>query len=156
MAACPNVSRLNTQNNGQNDTLTDRPASFFVREYVREQVLRCAEREVPHAVAVSIDSIESSRRLLVAKATIHVEKAGQRKILVGRNGDRIRQIGIGARERLEQLLGCKVHLSLFVRVSPRWKNMPRQLAELGYVPSEPTAVPTRAAGPRHRSKRRPS
>ena len=138
------------------DTLTDRPVSFFVREYVREQALRCAAREVPHAVAVSIDSIESSRRLLVAKATIHVEKSGQRKILVGRNGDRIRQIGIGARERLEQLLGYKVHLSLFVRVSPRWKNMPRQLAELGYAALEPTAAPTRSARPRKGSQRRPS
>ncbi len=114
------------------DTLTDRPVRFFIREFVREQVLKLAAREVPHAVAVSIDRVDESAQSLRASATIHVQKVGQRAILVGRAGSMIKSIGMGARGRLEHLLGKPVHLSLFVRVTPRWKDVPRQLSELGY------------------------
>jgi GTP-binding protein Era len=92
-------------------------------------------REVPHAVAVSIDEMSDREDLAVIKATVHVEKAGQRKILVGNGGHQIRDIGQAARERIERLLGKRVFLELFVRITPRWKNMPRQLAELGYEPA---------------------
>lgn len=114
------------------DTLTNRPTAFFIREYVREQVLLSASREVPHAVAVAVDAIERGEKVLVIKATLHVEKEGQLRILVGRGGERIRDIGTAARKRIEELLDRRVHLELFVRVSPRWKDVPRQLAELGY------------------------
>ncbi len=114
------------------ETLTNRPVLFFVREYVREAVLRQCEREVPHAVAVSIDRADESARLLRLSATIHVEKVGQRKIVVGQGGERIKSIGTAARERIESLVDKKVHLELFVRVTPHWKDMPRQLAEMGY------------------------
>ena len=141
----------------ETDTLTDRPSSFFVREYVREQVLLSAKGEVPHAVAVAVESIHTSRDLTVIKATLHVQKPGQRKILVGRNGTQIRAIGIGARQRIEALLGCRVHLELFVRVSPRWKDLPRQLAELGYpapesVGEHPVTPAWPAAPPRRRKR----
>jgi GTP-binding protein Era len=66
------------------------------------------------------------------QATIHVEKPGQRKILVGAGGSMIRRIGSAARARLGRLLGENVELFLFVRVSPRWRDAPRLLAELGY------------------------
>jgi GTPase len=114
------------------DELTDRPARFFIGEFVREQVLQLATREVPHAVAVSVDSIDESDQSVKAHATIHVHKQGQRAILVGRGGAMIREIGMRARERLSELLGKPVHLNLFVRVTPRWKDVPRQLKELGY------------------------
>ena len=119
------------------DTLTDRPIQFFVREYIREQVMLQTGREVPHAVAVSVDEFNDDRDLAVIKATVHVEKTGQRKIIVGNEGHQIRDIGRAARERIERLLGKRVFLELFVRVTPRWKNIPRQLAELGYdsIPS---------------------
>jgi GTP-binding protein Era len=113
-------------------TLTDRSTAFFVREYIREQALLSARSEVPHAVAVSVDSFTESRHVVVIKATIHVEKPGQRTILVGRGGSKIKEIGTAARKRIEALIGQKVHLELFVRVTPRWKDVPRQLAELGY------------------------
>jgi GTP-binding protein Era len=114
------------------DTLTDKPSRFFVREYVREQVLLATGSEVPHATAVSVEEFSDTAKVVVIKATIHVEKPGQRAIVVGAKGAKIKEIGIGARKRLEELLGKKVHLELFVRVSPRWKSVPRQLAELGY------------------------
>lgn len=115
------------------DEVTNRPVSFFAREYIREQVLSMASREVPHAVAVTLDSIEERSTGLHVAATIHVEKPGQRSILVGRGGEKIRDIGTAARQRLAELTGGAVHLKLFVRVTERWRNVPRQLAELGYV-----------------------
>jgi GTP-binding protein Era len=114
------------------DTLTNRPSSFFVREYVREAVLAGARGEVPHAVAVSIDSYDDGPELVRIEATLHVEKTGQRAILVGRGGQKLKEIGTRARERIETLVGRKVFLKLFVRITPRWKSVPRQLAELGY------------------------
>ena len=114
------------------DMLTDRPESFFAREFVREAVLGTVRGEVPHAVAVSIDRYEELEKVVRIAATLHVEKVGQRKILVGEGGSMIKQIGTKARERIEALVGQKVFLELFVRVTPSWKDMPRQLSELGY------------------------
>ncbi len=114
------------------DTLTNRPVLFFVREYIREAVLNQLSSEVPHAVAVSIDQADERPEVLRLGATIHVEKLGQRKIVVGKGGERIKALGIAARERIETLVGKKVHLELFVRITEEWKNIPRQLAELGY------------------------
>lgn len=114
------------------DTLTDKPASFFARETVREQIMHLTSREVPHAVAITVDRFDERPKLTVIQATIHVEKAGQRAILVGKKGEQIKEIGTRARTQLEELLGRQVHLELFVRVTERWKDMPRQLQELGY------------------------
>jgi GTP-binding protein Era len=114
------------------DTLTDRPSSFFAREYVREAVLESARGEVPHAVAVSLEEYDEAGRTVRIAATIHVEKVGQRKILVGHGGEMLKRVGTRARERIEGLIGRKVFLGLFVRVTPRWKSAPRMLAELGY------------------------
>lgn len=114
------------------DTLTDRPVLFFAREYVREAMLNQLTSEVPHAVAISIDQADERDNLLRLGATIHVEKLGQRKIVVGKGGEQIKAIGIAARERIEALVGKKVHLELFVRITKEWKNTARKLAELGY------------------------
>jgi GTPase len=117
------------------ETLTDRPSSYFAREYVREAVLESARGEVPHAVAVSLDEYDEAQKTVRIRATIHIEKVGQRKILVGHGGQKLKEIGTRARKRIEGLLERPVFLGLFVRVTPRWKSMPRQLAELGYGPS---------------------
>jgi GTP-binding protein Era len=124
------------------DTLTDRPSSFFAAEYVRESVLIATRAEVPHAVAVAIDEFLETPELVRIRATLHVEKPGQRKILVGSGGATIRDVGINARKRIEALLGRKVFLELFVRVTPRWRDAPRMLAELGHEPG-PKGTPVR-------------
>jgi GTP-binding protein Era len=130
------VARLLPEREGafKSDEITDRPISFFAREYIREQVLTMVGKEVPHAVAVTLDAIQERATGLHVSATIHVEKVGQRSILVGHGGVMIRDIGIAARQRLSELIEQPVHLKLFVRVTERWRNMPRQLAELGYTP----------------------
>jgi GTP-binding protein Era len=122
------------------DMLTNRPTSFFVREYVREAVLGGARGEVPHAVAVSIDTYDDGPKLVRVEATIHVEKTGQRAILVGKGGLKLKEIGTNARQRIEVFVGKKVFLKLFVRITPRWKSVPRQLAELGYEGAAKRAV----------------
>jgi GTP-binding protein Era len=132
------------------DTLTDRPIQFFVREYVREQILCATRGEVPHAVAVTIDGYDDDS-LARIKATIHVEKAGQRRILIGRGGAMLVRIGSAARKRIEALIGKRVHLELFVRVTERWKNAPRMLTELGYSvadvePARPTPAKRQRPG----------
>jgi GTPase len=114
------------------DTLTDKPSSFFAREYVREQVLLSLKGEIPHAVAVTIDTFDEGSDKLRIAATIHVEKVGQRKIIVGTGGTVIKALRLAAERRLARLLGRKTRLELFVRVTPRWKDAPRMLAELGY------------------------
>jgi GTP-binding protein Era len=114
------------------DMLTDRPMNFLAREFIREQILLQTQREVPHATAVSIDSFNEGPRLCRISATIHVEKVGQRTILVGRKGEMIKALGTAARVEIEKWVKKQVHLELFVRVSDRWKDMPRQLSDLGY------------------------
>lgn len=116
----------------EDDVLTNRPILFFVREYVREAVMNQLTSEVPHAVAITIDQATETEKLLRLSATIHVEKVGQRKIVVGKAGAQIKSIGIAARQRIEALVEKQVHLELFVRVTDEWKNMPRKLAEMGY------------------------
>jgi GTP-binding protein Era len=133
-----------------NETLTDRPTAYFAAEYVRESVLHATRAEVPHAVAVSIDEFSDAPELARIRATLHVEKPGQRKIVVGTGGATIRDIGIQARKRIEALIERKVHLELFVRVTPRWRDAPRMLAELGHEPTGERAKPARA---RTRKKR---
>jgi GTP-binding protein Era len=127
------------------DALTDRPTSFFAAEYVRESVLSATRAEVPHAVAVAVDEFEETPKLVRIRATLHVEKPGQRKILVGTGGATIRDVGTRARKRIEALLERKVFLELFVRVTPRWRDAPRMLAELGHEPA-PTDRAVRTPG----------
>jgi GTP-binding protein Era len=133
-----------------NDALTDRPTKYFAGEYVRESVLHATRAEVPHAVAVAIDEFVESPELVRIRATLHVEKPGQRKIVVGTGGATIKEIGIRARKRIEALIERKVHLELFVRVTPNWRDAPRMLAELGHEP--PSKEPARS---RPGQKRKP-
>lgn len=117
------------------DDITDRPVRYFIAEYVREQVLLATRREVPHAVAVTVDNCHEDEKLLHAAVTLHVEKDGQRRILVGKGGQMVRDIGTRARARIAKLVGKKVHLELFIKTQASWKSVPRQLAELGYADS---------------------
>jgi GTP-binding protein Era len=124
------------------DTLTDRSERFLVAERVREQVFQRLRQELPYAVAVTIDSWEEriapegkrkgERIGCAIDATIHVEKPNQKKILVGEHGQMIRDIGTDARKEVGELLGCPVHLALFVRVDADWSQKPGGLREMGY------------------------
>lgn len=112
------------------DDLTDRPTRFFAREYVREQALLSTREEVPHATAVTIDAFEERPNAFRIAATVHVEREGHKKIMIGSRGEMLKKIGTAARKRIEELTGCKVHLELFVRVTPKWRDAPEKVAEL--------------------------
>jgi len=117
------------------DEITDRPERFLAAECVREQVILQTRDELPYAIAVTIDAWEepaSAKAVTRIEATIHVEKDAQRKIVIGAGGDRIKKIGVAARRSIEELLGRRVHLGLFVRTEEAWSNDERKLAELGY------------------------
>jgi GTP-binding protein Era len=118
------------------DDVTDKPARWFVAEYVREQVLLLSREEVPHATAVSVDAFEESERITRIAATLHVDRIGHKKILVGAGGAMLKRIGTEARKRIEQLVGRGVYLELFVRVSAGWRDGAAMLEELGYTVEE--------------------
>ena len=112
------------------DALTDRPTRFFAAEYVREQVLLATKEEVPHATAVTIDAFEERKGGYRIAATLHVERDGQKKILIGKGGEMLKRVGTLARQRIEELSGTKVRLELFVRVTPGWRDSSSLLEEM--------------------------
>jgi GTP-binding protein Era len=116
----------------EKDALTDRPTRFFVGELVREPILLSTREEIPHAVAVEVERFEERGETVHIDATIHVERDGQKRILIGRGGEKLKAIGSAARPRIEALIDKKVYLSLWVRVTPDWTESERRLAELGY------------------------
>jgi GTP-binding protein Era len=116
----------------EEDALTDRPTRFLVGELVREPILLSTREEIPYAVAVEITGFEEKGRTVHIDATIHVERDGQKRILIGRGGEKLKAIGSAARPRIEALVDKKVYLSLFVRVTPDWTESETRLAELGY------------------------
>ena len=114
------------------ETVTNRPMRWFAAEYVREPILRATGEEVPHAVAVTIDEFEEPPEGTVRiAATIHVERDGQKRIIIGDKGSMLKRIGTAARKRTEELMGRKVYLELFVRVTEGWRERPGQLADFG-------------------------
>lgn len=109
------------------DYLTDQPLRFIAAEIIRESILRATREEVPHAVAILIDEWEEKPHLTRIAATIHVERTGQKTILIGKNGQVLKKIGSEARIKIEELLGQKIFLALFVKVRPRWREDPEFL-----------------------------
>ena len=112
-------------------TVTDYPESLILAEYIREKALVALREEVPHAIAVEIDEVERKDNVTVVYAIIHVERASQRMIVLGKGGRTIKQIGTEARRDVERLLGTRIYLDLKVRVTPGWRNDPRFLERLG-------------------------
>jgi GTP-binding protein Era len=114
------------------DTLTDKPERFLVAETVREQILLRTRQEVPHGIAVIVDEFEEGKKGARVKLTVHVTKESHKKIIVGRAGSMLKEVGTAARHKLDRLLGHPVHLSIWVRVTPNWVDDPRALGEMGF------------------------
>jgi GTP-binding protein Era len=117
------------------DQITDLPLRFYIAEIIREKVFQNTSKEIPYSVAVEVESIEEGQRdknLLIIRATIYVEKENHKAIIIGKKGQMLKKIGKQAREELEHLLGKKVHLELWVKVKPKWKEDLRLLRTLGY------------------------
>jgi GTP-binding protein Era len=111
--------------------VTDHPESLVLAEYVREKALGVLREEVPHAVAVEIEEVRPKENVTVVYATIHIERATQRMIVLGKGGRTIKQIGTEARRDVERLLGTRIYLDLKVKVSPGWRSDRKFLERLG-------------------------
>ncbi|HXZ39169.1 MAG TPA: GTPase Era [Terriglobales bacterium] len=114
------------------DQITDQPVRFMAAEIIREQVLWATSEEVPYATSVAIDEFEEGDRLTRIAATIHCEREGQKRILVGKHGQMLKKIGTAARLQIEKLVGARVYLELFVKVSPAWRESHEFIEELDW------------------------
>jgi GTP-binding protein Era len=114
------------------DHVTDQPERFLAAEILREKILSLTRQEVPHSVAVLIESWEDTPNLLRISASIYVERPGQKTILIGAGGAHLKRIGTLARQELEQTFGKKVFLQTFVKVRPRWRQDPEFLASIDW------------------------
>ncbi len=114
------------------DQVTDQPERFLAAEIVREKAIKAMYHELPYALAVMVEKYEETSRLVRIQATMHVERDTQKKILIGHKGEMLKKIGTEARKELEELLGAKVFLGLFVKVVPGWREDPRRVRELDW------------------------
>lgn len=114
------------------DQATDQPVRFMVAEIIREQVLLATSEEVPYATTVMIDQFEEGPKLTRIAATIHCEREGQKRILIGKHAQMLKKIGTAARLQIEKMVETRVFLELFVKVSPGWRESPRFIEELDW------------------------
>ena len=115
------------------DQITDRSERFLAAELIREQIFRGFQQEVPYATAVSIDQFKRVKGTLYIDATIWVEKEGQKPILIGKSGARLKTVGSRARLAMQKFFAAKVHLNLWVKVREGWSDNERALRSLGYT-----------------------
>jgi len=114
------------------DSMSDRPVRFFVSELIRQQIFDIYHEEIPYHTAVIIQSFEEKATLNVIRAEIIVSRETQKIILIGKGGSLIKKLGITSREKIEEFLQAKVHLELFVKVRPKWRDNENYLREYGY------------------------
>ncbi|MDF0727211.1 GTPase Era [Cytobacillus sp. S13-E01] len=120
------------------DQVTDHPERFIVTELIREKVLHLTREEIPHSVAVVMDSMERRKNgnTVYLGATIIVERDSQKGIIIGKQGSMLKEVGKRARGDIEALLGSKVFLELWVKVQKDWRNKMTQLRDFGFNEDE--------------------
>lgn len=114
------------------DTVTDQPERQIVAELIREKGLRLLEEEIPHGIAVTIESMKYRRKICDIEATIICEKESHKGIIIGKQGSMLKKIGASARTDIEKMLECKVNLQLWVKVKKDWRDSDILLKNFGY------------------------
>ncbi|MDR4988572.1 MAG: GTPase Era [Bacteroidales bacterium] len=114
------------------DELTDKPVRFFISEIVREKILMNFHQEIPYSVEVDVDEFKEEGGLVRIRCNIHVARQSQKGIIIGHQGKALKKIGTEARISMEQFLGKKVFLELFVKVTRNWREDEMQLRRFGY------------------------
>jgi GTP-binding protein Era len=114
------------------DMATDHPERFIVTEIIREKLLHYLHDEVPHGVAVEIESYEEKENITNISAVIYTEKKSHKGIIIGKDGRKLKGVGKAAREDIETLLGTKVYLKLWVKIKDNWRDSDFMLGSLGY------------------------
>ena len=118
------------------DTYTSSPITFTISELIREKIFELTDEEIPHSVTTLIENIEETDEVVSINALIIVDRENLKKIIIGKQGSMIKEIGTKARIDIETLLGKKVYLELFVKVIPKWKDKEKYLKELGFNSSD--------------------
>ena len=113
-------------------TITSSSPSFIISEFIREKVLDLTSEEVPYAVTVVVDSLEEDERTMSIAATVVVDRENLKKIIIGKNGSMIKEIGIRSRKEIETYFNKRVYLELFVKVVPKWRDKEKFLNMIGY------------------------
>jgi len=114
------------------DDVSTQPLRFFVAEFVREAAFELLDEELPYALAAEVDEFREHSDPVYIRVTVHVERESQKGIVIGSNGRTIKQLGALARQRIENLLGERVYLDLWVKVLPKWRRSPQRLREFGF------------------------
>lgn len=118
------------------DTITDQPMRQIVAELIREKVLRSIDEEIPHGVAVTIEAMKYSKRIVDIDATIICERDSHKGIIIGKSGAMLKKIGSMARPEIEDLLEMHVNLQLWVKVKKDWRDSDFLIKNFGYDPKE--------------------
>lgn len=118
------------------DIITSSTMSFMVAEIVREKLLNDTIDEVPHSIACNCVGYEEKTDIVNILVDIIVDRDSIKKIVIGKNGNRLKKVGILAREEIEKMVGKKVYLELYVKILKNWKDKEKYLLELGYVNNE--------------------
>ncbi|HQA03198.1 MAG TPA: GTPase Era [Thermodesulfovibrio thiophilus] len=114
------------------DMLTDQMERFMVSEFIREKIMKYTMDEIPYSVAVQIERWEETKKLIKISANIYVEREGQKIIIIGKKGERLKKIATEARLEIEKFLGTKVFLEVWVKVRKKWRQKDMLLKALGY------------------------
>lgn len=114
------------------DIVTDQPERQLAAEVIREKLLRTLDKEVPHGIAVVIEEFKDEKTLLSIRAEIYCEKESHKRIIVGKQGAVLKQVGSYARADLERVFGTKIYLNLWVKVKENWRESTRTVANFGY------------------------
>ena len=115
------------------DTITDQPERQIVSELIREKALHCLNDEIPHGIAVAIDSMKYRRKIVDIDATIICERDSHKGIIIGKQGAMLKKIGSTARFEIERMLECKVNLQLWVKVKKDWRDSDFLIKNFGYT-----------------------
>lgn len=118
------------------DTVAAYPEQFIIAEIIREKIINLTEEEIPHSVAVAIERMVQKKNALLIHAVIFVNRESQKGMIIGKQGQMIKNIGTQARKELEVILGQTVFLENYVRVEKNWRNRNRLLNQLGYIDIE--------------------
>jgi GTP-binding protein Era len=114
------------------DEYTDKSTRFMCGEIIREKALLYLQEEIPHGIAVEIVTFEEDKKVVTINANIITESDRHKQIIIGKNGEMLKQIGMWARKDIEKLVGSKVMLDLFVKVKKDWKDDSNALSDLGF------------------------
>ena len=116
----------------EKDQLTDRSERFVTSEIIREQILLNYSKEIPYSVEVGVDTFLEEEEIIRIRAVLYVARDSQKGILIGHKGAALKRVGMGARKRLQDFFQKHVHLELFVKVQPDWRNDRQKLKRFGY------------------------